>query len=229
MIKFKNLLFIVLFASFCLSCKKDKGNNPDIVLDIDGNSYNVVQIGSQFWMKENLKTTKYRDGSLIPTSLTDDIWKGVRYGAFSIYDNNMEYGKQYGYLYNFYAVIDPKCLCPTGWHIPSYTDWIILRDFLGGEDLSGEKLKAVSPLWQNQSIEKDQFGFSALPGGRRYYDGNYINLGTRAQFQSSTPFQGSASTGFLVWVVQIDSNRPQMVLNNLPQGNNGASVRCIKD
>jgi hypothetical protein len=98
------------------------------VKDIDGNTYNTVQIGTQCWTKENLRVTKYRDGTVIPLDESNsiggesDIWQDITIGARSIYENNIDNLRDYGYLYNGYSVLDSKGICPDGWHIPAYSD-----------------------------------------------------------------------------------------------------------
>jgi len=103
---------------------------PATLTDIDGNIYNVVQIGNQCWTKENLTTTRYKSGILIPTGLSDANWSNTFLGAYSIYNNNLNNNTVYGKLYNWYAVADPNGLCPTGWHVPSNSEWHKLVYFL---------------------------------------------------------------------------------------------------
>jgi len=107
--------------------------SEDGCVDIDGNVYKTVQIGTQLWMKENLKTTRYRDGSVIPTNLSDRQWKKTTRGAYAIYDKKPENDKIFGKLYNWYAVADSRNLCPTGWHVPSDAEWTTLENLLGGD------------------------------------------------------------------------------------------------
>ena len=116
--------FVFVFVMICQlevlsSCKKDSNTPNNTVTDIDGNVYNTVTIGTQVWMKENLKVSKYRNGDPIPTNLTDAAWGAATTGAYSIYNNDAANNTTYGKLYNWYAVVDSRNLCPVGWHVPS--------------------------------------------------------------------------------------------------------------
>jgi uncharacterized protein (TIGR02145 family) len=123
------LLFLLGLLFLTYGCKKDVENlftPAGTVTDIDGNTYNVIKIGTQIWMAENLKTTKYRNGDPIPniTDLTE--WGQLTTGGFCTYKNtiNTDTINTFGRLYNWYAVSDSRGLCPTGWHIPSSTEWL---------------------------------------------------------------------------------------------------------
>ena len=102
-----------------------------IVTDIDGNVYETVLIGDQLWMAENLKTTKYRDGSEIPNITNNQEWNDLSSGAYSDYDNNPTNSETYGRLYNWHTVDDYRGLCPEGWEEPSVSDWHVLTNYLG--------------------------------------------------------------------------------------------------
>jgi uncharacterized protein (TIGR02145 family) len=142
------------------------------VKDIDGNTYNTVQIGTQCWTKENLRVTKYRDGSVIPLDESggsegggsDQTWSSRTTGTRTVNKNtssNVEIFTTYGYLYNWYAVDDKKGLCPSGWHVPINAEWIALTDYLGGEDVAAVKLKSKgTTLWNNNIGATNESGFS---------------------------------------------------------------------
>ena len=124
---------ICLVMSLCVLHSCEKGTNIEIEIDIDGNSYKTIRIGDQLWMVENIKTTKYNDGTSIPNVTDDSEWENMNSDAYCWYDNNASlYKSTYGALYNWYAV-DTKKLCPIGWHIPSHAEWNTLVDYLGGE------------------------------------------------------------------------------------------------
>ena len=166
------------------------------VEDIDGNIYNTVSIGNQCWMKENLRTRKYNDGTEIrfdnsggTEGSTSQTWVGTgrEYGAYTIYanDSTATTGNLaiYGYLYNWYAAkgiitaggTSTKNVCPTGWHVPTDAEWTILIDTLGGDGIAGGVAKAGPKMkskgttyWTSESAGTDNSsGFSALPGGFR--------------------------------------------------------------
>ncbi len=110
------------------------------VTDYDGNVYRLIQIGSQLWIGENLKVSHYLDGTSIPHVQSNTDWSTSTYGSYCFYSNDPSNGEIYGALYNWPAVITDK-LCPSGWHVPSDSEWTILTDFLGGVDIAGGKLK----------------------------------------------------------------------------------------
>ena len=99
-------------------------------MDIDGNEYQAVQIGEQLWMKQNLKVTKYNDGSEIPTGLNNATWSSTEEGAYAVYDDDLANAEVYGNLYNWYAVDDSRGVCPQGYHVPKIEEYIILSNYL---------------------------------------------------------------------------------------------------
>jgi uncharacterized protein (TIGR02145 family) len=117
--------------------------------DIDGNQYDVIKIGNQLWMKENLKVSKYRNGEAILTGLVNSAWANTNKGAYAIYDNDNTNNERYGNLYDWYAVNDSRGLCPSGWHIPSESEWSTLISYLGGESVPRGKLKSIGTSYWN--------------------------------------------------------------------------------
>jgi uncharacterized protein (TIGR02145 family) len=198
------------------------------VSDVDGNIYQTVQINTQVWMKENLKTTRYRDGTSLKTGLSDSAWShNTSEGAFAIYGNNPQNDQTYGKLYNWYAVADPRGLCPAGWHVPSDAEWTTLRQYLEKDRVdAGGQLKAVSALWASPNAGASNLScFTALPGGYRYgFDAEYKDLGRVAKWWTSTP------NGFtFAWYREVRydlSGMGRLTFNYLQDG---LSVRCIKD
>jgi uncharacterized protein (TIGR02145 family) len=207
------------------------------ITDIDGNTYNTVQIGTQCWMKENLKTTTYRNDTSIP-NIEDFIdWTNITTGAYVWYENNITWKDKYGALYNWYAVDDPHGLCPTGWHVPTDDEWTALTDYIGG---NGDELKSCrqvnSPLgggcntnehprWHehNTHYGTDDYGFSGLPGGYRYYPGNFNSIGFTGYWWSSTECLGNRA-----WYRQLHyANGAVNIFHSYK--NRGRSVRCLRD
>jgi len=151
------------------------------VTDNDGNSYHVVKIGNQTWMTENLKTTKYNDGSSIPFIADGYQWIGSVEGGYSWYNNDQSNKNIYGALYNWFAVTTGK-LAPKGWHIPSKTEINTLAINLGGYSVAGSKLKEYGNLhWYSENKDATNFsGFTALPGGYRSSEtGDYHSSGMK--------------------------------------------------
>ena len=164
-------------------------SNTITITDIDGNSYETIQIGDQLWMAENLKTTHYKNGDEILTELTNSEWISTDEGAYSIYNNDPENFEIYGNLYNWYAAVDDRGVCPEGWHLPSDDEYKTLELNLGmvESELSdigyrgtneGSKFAGDANLWHNGNLDQNnsfgESGFNLLPSGfRNYNNGNY--------------------------------------------------------
>jgi uncharacterized protein (TIGR02145 family) len=162
--------------------------------DVDSNHYAVVQIGTQIWMAENLKTTKYRDGTIIPKVTDSASWTNQTTGAMCYYNNDsVAYAETYGSLYNWYAVTDSHNIAPAGWHAASDTDWIILTTYLGGDSVAAGKLKeACSVLWNSPNTgATNESGFTALPGGYRLYVYTFGMIEMNGFWWTATSLNGS--------------------------------------
>jgi len=194
------------------------------VIDVDGNSYQTVQIGTQCWTQSNLKVSKYRNGDNIPTGLSNNDWRDNTIGAYSVYENNPLNDDIYGKLYNHFAVLDPRNLCPTGWHIPSSAEWTVLSDFVwlnyGGGNYHASPLRS-NILWNNNNNGTNQTGFTALPNGLRDGWGSFFDLGNVSTFWSSDFFNPQNGLPFLMYGNSIS--------RGLLQRNRGLGLRCIKD
>jgi uncharacterized protein (TIGR02145 family) len=187
----------------------------------DGHTYDLVQIGTQCWFKENLRSDNYRNGDVIPGNLNDDQWTSTTSGAQAIYDNDNANLATYGRLYNWYAVNDARGLCPTGFHVPTDGEWTELVNYLGGEQVAGTALKASAadtPAWDGTNSS----GFSALPGGFRDYYGYFLNLGNYGGWWSSSP-SGSFAWNRGLYPGYSDVGRPTHGVRE------GFSVRCVRD
>lgn len=202
----------------------------DTVTDIDGNLYHVVVIGDRKWLKENLRVTHYRTGAEIPEVQPDAQWKILTNGARTRYDHAAANLILYGFLYNFFAVTDPRGICPQGWHVSTDDEWKTLGAFLGGLASAGGKMKSTGTieqgtgLWYAPNAEADNSsGFTGLPGGYRINYGTFYSLGNVGMFWTSTD---TASVN--AWNYILDANNGSLKRNfNLLQ--NGFSVRCCKD
>jgi uncharacterized protein (TIGR02145 family) len=193
------------------------------IVDVDGNVYTAVSIGTQVWMKENLKVSKYRNGDPIPTNLTNAEWyASTTSGACAVYNNDAANNTTYGKLYNWYAVVDSRNLCPTGWHVPTDAEWTTLENYLGGTSVAGGKLKSTSSLWASPNTgATNESGFSGLPGGNRSGTGTYLNIGNYGYWWSSTG-------GAVVWCRDLRYSSGTSTRNNLEE-RRGLSVRCLRD
>ncbi len=207
--------------------------NPNLtygsVSDIDGNTYKTIQIGTQTWMAENLKTTKYNDGTNIPNVTDNAAWTSMSSPAYCWYKNDAAtYKSVYGALYNWYvgASTNTKKVCPTGWHVPADNEWTILTSYLGGESVAGEKLKESGfTHWQGIVSATNASGFTALPGGDRNFYGSYYNLHVYGNFWSSTAKPNSNNIGWQMMLI-FDVSPSNLTSDAMAWG---FSVRCLKD
>jgi len=206
------------------------------VSDIDGNTYNTVLIGTQCWTKENLKVTKYNDGTPIPDETANTAgWGGLTTGARSDYTGAASYIATYGYLYNWYAAkgvstsgsTTYKNICPTGWHVPTDGEWTALQTQLGGISVAGGKMKSTT-LWQSPFTGADNSsGFSALPGGVRLPPAS-VDIGNQAFFWSATTDVISNFFVDYAWFRSLSWGNT-FVNHASASKNMGKSVRCLKD
>ena len=203
---------------------------PATLTDIDGNVYNTVEIGSQCWMEENLKVERYRDGSNIPTGLSDAAWQAATTEAFAVYDNDTANKATYGLLYNWYAVADARGLCPTGWHVPTDAEWTQLTDHLGGTSVAGGQMKttgtlgAGTGLWQAPNTDAtNSSGFSGLPGGLRFIFGSFTFQGDYGYWWSSS--EDSANDAWIRRLYYGGGGADRYGANK----HYGFSVRCLRD
>ncbi len=223
-----------IFLFFQTGCKKDKSSksgedNPSHITDVDGNDYKTVKIGSQIWMAENLKTTRYNDGTSISNITDNDGWSNLTSsGAWAYYNNNSDYNDNYGKLYNWHAVNSGK-LCPKGWHIPTDEDWNQLEAYLVSN--VGIKMKSTGNITDYTGLWKkdpgnggtNESGFTGLPGGQRTAFGGFAGIGESGFWWTST--DNSASNA---WYRQL-----LYYLNSLHRNGYyklaGYSCRCILD
>lgn len=218
-VKCRFLWFQIVLSLLILSCEKVPVTT---IADIDGNTYDTVRIGTQVWMKENLRTTTLNDGTeiqLVPYSVD---WELLQTPGYCWYGNHEAFFSlnHYGALYNGYAVNTGK-LCPKGWHVPTDSDWDELVRYVG-RDSGGGKLKEAGTVnWEGPNSDAtNETGFSALPGGyRNAYYKDYDRFRYRAcfwTFQSSESFE-------LNYYDTNTTSRPSRAIKD------GASVRCIMD
>jgi uncharacterized protein (TIGR02145 family) len=203
------------------------------VMDEDGNIYQTIGIGQQLWMAENLKTTKYNDGTDIPL-ITDSIaWGNLSTPGYCWYANDSNtYAQTYGALYNWYAVETGK-LCPTGWHVPINSEWRELKDYLG--ENAGGKLKEAGTIhWNSPNTgATNETGFTALPGGYNpnniFSDPNNIfgDFGCYGIWWSATEYDTS-HVG--IWTMHsCNANLNNYNRHQSFSKKNGLSVRCLRD
>lgn len=219
--------------------------DPGVITDIDGNEYNTIKIGNQWWMVENLRVTHYNDGTEIPLLSNFSSWSTTRNGAYCYYDDNIANADDYGLLYNFHAVDDHRGLAPEGWHVPSSEEWKEMEMYLGmtqeqadltlwrGTDEGGKLKEAGEVHWTSPNTgATNETGFTALPAGYRnvnltfpQYNG-YFSIGIFTSFWTSTGLSASNNVNATVRSLRNDNARIYYV--GYPRVN-GLSVRCVKD
>lgn len=243
----KNLFRIsglILLLILIHSCKKEVDNT---VQDIDGNIYNTVTIGTQVWMKENLRTTKYRNGDLIGTtspstmSIANEISPKYQWAAGNDENTVLTYGR----LYSEYAVLDSRILCPTGWHVPTDADWRTLFDYLinngyGTEETIGKSLASNSG-WGissepgaigNDQQSNNKSGFTALPSGSRdEYGGGIVQFSIGYHCSWWGIRANNSSELFSLWMLYSFGNVSGLdpVPGIIPPPFSGHSIRCLRD
>lgn len=224
-----------------------------VISDIDGNIYHTITIGTQVWMAEDLKTTRYRNGDLIPNITDGNEWINLTSGASCNYDDPLtaeifDYSIFNGKFYNWYAVNDSRNIAPSGWHVPSDAEWTTLINYLennGSQDVS--KSMAARSHWRSLNREltdlasNNSSGFTALPAGCRvthnftvdgsgttiwWTSGLFFGIGNSANWWSSSESNGNVSSLYLS-LFDIYNPNPALVTNTYKM--DGFSVRCVKD
>jgi uncharacterized protein (TIGR02145 family) len=240
------LLTTAILGSFALQSAK----GAETVTDADGNVYATVKIGNQVWMAEDLRTTKFNDGTPIPQVTDGQAWKALSTPAFCYYKNKAEYGKKYGNLYNWYAASSPK-IAPKGWRVPTREEQFALRDYLiaNGYNYDGSKegnkiAKAMAGKEEWPYKDKDAYGnaitdlvgmpgnkpeknnksgYSALPAGCRWNEGSFHAFHTSVYWWSSTPHSDANAyhTSIHTWFVKYGDNNHHK--------RTGFCIRLIRD
>lgn len=238
--------FVIAAAILMMGCKKDdpepapSPNSPTQPVqptDADGNVYGTIQIGAQVWMTENLRTTKFRNGTDILHIPVATEWDDEQVGAWCYYQNDDNNDPAYGRLYNWYAVNDPAGLCPTGWHVPSDEEWKEMELYLGmwevmveewgfrglGLDIAGKLMKDDGWIAPLAATITNETGFNGLPSGGRLFHGAYVSVGTQAWWWTSSvsgPYEA---------IMRGLMNESDGVYRIGTQKYTGACIRCIRD
>jgi len=241
------LIFLTFLISILSSnCKKYTENttvnlynnktaavfNPNVVYgtmtDQDGNIYKTIVIGSQTWMAENLRTTKYRNGDSIPEIINNSLWPVLTSAAYCNYENrhNPDTIATYGRIYNGYAAIDTRNIAPAGWHVPSDAELRILTTFLGGDNVAGGKMKEVGTThWFHENKgATNESGFTALPAGyRALSDGMFTGLHYASNYWSTTIPESSFANNLMLYNYSGGCGHSDYYMRG------GFSIRCLKD
>jgi uncharacterized protein (TIGR02145 family) len=210
---------------FRIKAVNSLGNYTGEDMTFDGNDYNTVLISNQLWMVENLKTTKYSDGTNIDFPNSDkNAWQANTSGAYAWYNDDPSNKIVYGALYNWHAVKTNK-LCPTGWRVSTDADWTSMTNYLGGENLAGGKLKETGTThWNSPNVgATNESGFTAIPGGDRLTDGTYTYFGNGGIYWTAT-----YKDTYSAWFWALDKITATIGRADREKGV-GLSVRCIKN
>jgi uncharacterized protein (TIGR02145 family) len=229
-LNYLSFVLIVLAVILSMACEKDNpvSQAEDTITDIDGNVYEIIEIGDQWWMAENLKVTRYRNVEMIPNVTGDIDWYNLTIGAWAFYNNNSLYGELYGNLYNWFAINDERGLCPEGWKVPTDEDWSILIRYL--DTNAAGKMKSIRtepdphPRWISPNTgATNESGFSGLPGGARDYAGSFNYLGNHGSWWSSIERDLQNAWGRALYSGWGEVGRGQLYKRD------GFSVRCVRD
>ncbi len=218
-----------------------KYEDAGIVKDVDGNTYKAIKIGKQIWMAENLKVKHYSNGDPIPEIADNQDWLDIgnnQEGAWCYYDNNPINDHSLGKLYNWYAVADERGICPSGWHVPSDSDWMILENYLGlphnetktvgirgrRQNVGGQLKDTGTSHWISPNTRATNLsGFSGLPSGGRKANGVYYLGGFMGEWWTSTENEIN-SAFYRALGFDIGEIARAYALKH-----HGMAVRCVKD
>lgn len=206
-----------------VNAKKPLISEVGITADIDGNQYPIFQIGTKIWMASNLRATQFNNGDLITEIVIDNKWSKTSKTAWSMYDNSLKYGKPLGYLYNGNAVLDKRNVCPSGWHVPTDSEWENLIKTFGGVKEAGIKLRATKgwlPIMNGTNLS----GMKLLPSGSRNENGEFYGAGKVGVWWSST----NDESGMKLYARTL-TNDKQEVIKYAANPRIGAYVRCVRD
>ncbi len=194
--------------------------------DILAQSQNEINIGKQLWMTENLNVSTFRNGDTIFEAKSRADWVKAaksKIPAYCYFKYNPDYGKEYGKLYNWYAVVDTRGLAPAGYHIPTIEEWDELIYTLGGLDIAGKSLKSIKG-WNSGESGNNSSGFTALPGGDCNNSGFFVHEdGEAGYWWSSTEFSPTHA------YFRSVSHKHSVIYQYINDKSFGFSVRCLKD
>ena len=234
------LLSLAIVAIFLLiSCGDDKGTDSELpitVTDIDGNIYQTATIGSQVWMKENLKVTHYRNGDPIPNVVELGAWADLSTGAYCNYDNDTAIATVYGRLYNWYVIDDSRNIAPEGWHVATEAEWQQLEVSIGinpdtaasigrhGWEEGGKLKEAETAHWLSPNTgATNESGFTALPAGGRDISVDFLALYECSFFWSSSAYDDDEALYRTMWYDE------SYICCDPESKKEGFSIRCVRD
>jgi len=252
--RYCSLLALLCGMALQYSCEKDPEFEAELgtIIDYDGNKYRTIELGNQWWMVTNLKTTHYADGTEIPLVESTSAWEnlGFEAKAYCYYDNSANNeARIYGALYTWAAAMNGSAssisnpsivqgVCPDGWHLPSDEEWKELEMFLGmsrdtvdafgfrGTNI-GSKLASSPDGWVDGYLDSNpafgSSGFNSKPGGGRRYDGTFGHKGDNANFWTATEYSMLRAWGRHIYSSYSSVHRYMNAKSD------GFSVRCVKN
>jgi len=221
-------LAVIAMITLFSSCKKEAA--PDTAIkDADGNIYTEIKIGTQTWLLENLNTTRFRNGDLIPVITDSAQWNNRTAAAVCDYDNIAEYGNSEGRLYNWYAAVDERNICPVGYHIPSAEELNTLVNFLGGSAIAGDKLKNTGTVYWSapNTGATNQSGFTANAIGIRHA-GNFIHRLLLGCYWATTMNPNPTMSNY-AYYLHLQNGTSTADVSPFFEKQMGLAIRCIKD
>lgn len=214
-------IFIVFLALWALFTTR---TNAQYITDYDGNEYDTISIGTQVWMKQNLKVTHYNDGTPIPNVSDSTAWAGLTSGARCYFNNDsVTFDSVYGALYNWYVATNPN-ICPSGWHISTNAEWLQVEIALGGDAVAGGEMKEAGTLhWLSPNTgATNNSGYTGLPGGLRDANSNYNYVSENGLWWTKSSYNTTLAWSTYLWYLNtgVDHNPTPKKM--------GLSIRCIK-
>ncbi len=207
-------------------------SQTDSIIDVEGNVYETVVIGSQWWMAENLKVTQFANGDPIPHLTNATEWANTEAAAYCYYANRSSFVDTYGNLYNWYVAADEREVCPSGWHVATDEDWISMELFLGMSAEEAERMTAWRGTDEGSKLKDESFegnnnsGFTALATGYRDPEGVYKAMGTDNDYWTSNPYDNNGNQeGVLHGLLNSQSS----TVRNFHVPGYGFCIRCVKD
>jgi len=214
----KFMLFIVSFLIIII------GNQAQTVIDYDGNTYDTIAIGTQVWLKQNLRVTHFNDGTPIPNVTDSAEWANLITPARCYYENDSaEFDSVYGTLYNWYAANNPN-ICPSGWHVSTNPEWLAVETYLGGESIAGGKMKETDTIhWASPNVgATNSSGFTGLPAGMREFNSNFKYIRENGLWWTTTTYNTYAWSTYLWYLFSGVDHNPTPKFY-------GLNIRCIKN
>lgn len=230
LLSFLLVSIVLLFAHYTLYPELYKINDPkgipetlsnNIIVDADGNAYEIIEIGRQNWVSSNFNCSRFKNGDEIPEAKTDEEWAEASSKGLPAwcYNKTRISDEKYGKLYNWYAVNDARGLAPYGFRVASKEDWNILHEYIGKNSTSAMKIK--TGYWNSGEVGKDEIGFNALAAGFRTETYTFSSIGQTARWWTNSDYSIDEAVGYAISESELKTFNYKKSL--------GFSVRLIKD